>query len=223
MASPGPPKHHTPRLLRRSDMTFPPSKGLPRRGPGGCWVGCKRAAPLDTPPSSAGRRPGSRFSRRVRGLLPHRCLFMCRARWSDLEKHLRSESAPEGQARPGWGGPPPARPAGPSGRTGPALHPLAPGTGEGARRQPELRSLGPRLAAPSSRSNTAEGRARRSRNEVPPASRHGTQSSPRGATDAPGSTPPWGHLSRAPRGDHVPVTVRAFKGLGTSVLSEVSG
>lgn len=64
VARPGPPKHHTPRPLRRSDMTFPPSKDLPRRGPGGCWVGCKRAAPPDTPPSTAGRQPGSRFSRR---------------------------------------------------------------------------------------------------------------------------------------------------------------
>lgn len=81
---------HTTGTLPLLTWLFLPSKDLPRRGPGGNWVGCKVACfGWNThPPSTAVSQPGSRFSRRIRTLLPQRCLFMCRARWSDLEKHL---------------------------------------------------------------------------------------------------------------------------------------
>lgn len=76
-----------------------PQKTFQREAPGGNWAGSKMACfGWNRHPSFHGRLSAWKplLAYRIHPPLPQRCLFMCRARWSDLEKHLQGQIRNEG-------------------------------------------------------------------------------------------------------------------------------
>lgn len=81
-----------------------PQKTFQREAPGGNWARSKVACfGWNRHPSFHGRLSAWKplLAYRIHPLLPQRCLFMCRARWSDLEKHLQGQIRNEEDIRLG--------------------------------------------------------------------------------------------------------------------------